>query len=205
MTLRKSNEESYLLHYLATIIVSCYSPDNANDEIDIIIFCYELSSLVLHIPKPNVLIIGGDMNAQTGREESKKVNVLNSSNGNEEYLSLEKGLAWLNKTSLWAVRYTSLLKEYLPTTESIWIYAKKQVKATYHDWSSFSNRNISHKYMVLKRNKFDILQEISETYTPNDECEHFVTAHIEATEECIPTKPRAKCRVPWELIVGKTG
>ena len=39
---------------------------NANDETDIIIFCHDLSSLVQHIPKHNVLIIGGDMNVQIG-------------------------------------------------------------------------------------------------------------------------------------------
>ena len=26
------------------------------------------------------------------------------------------------------------------------------------------------------------------------------TAYTEAAVECIPTKPRVKCRVPWELL-----
>ena len=42
------------------------------------------------------------------------------------------------------------------------------------------------------RNKFDALQEKSETYTPNDEYKNFVNAHLDAAAECIPTKQRAK-------------
>ena len=55
--------------------------------------------------------------------------------------------------------------------------------------------------MTVKKNKFDILQEIFERHTPNDEEENFVTAHLEAATECIPTKLRAVCRVSWELLV----
>ena len=35
----------------------------------------------------------------------------------------------------------------------------------------------------------------------NDGYENFVNAHIEAAAECIPTKQRAKPRVPWETLV----
>ena len=42
--------------------------------------------------------------------------------------------------------------------------------------------------MVTVRNS---LQEISETHTPNDEYENFITTHMEAAAECILTKPRA--------------
>ena len=34
--------------------------------------------------------------------------------------------------------------------------------------------------------------------TPSNEYEDFITAHIQATAECITTKPRLNCRVPWE-------
>ena len=54
--------------------------------------------------------------------------------------------------------------------------------------------------MVTVRKKFNILSEIFEIYTPNDEDEKFVTAHMEAAAENIPTKPIAKCRVPWESL-----
>ena len=46
----------------STTINSFYSPTNASDGMDLINF-YELSSLVCNIPKHNILIIGGDLNA----------------------------------------------------------------------------------------------------------------------------------------------
>ena len=55
-------------------------------------------------------------------------------------------------------------------------------------------RDICDKYTTL-RNKFDALQEISETLTPNDEYKNFVNVHTEAAAECIPTELRVKHRV----------
>ena len=46
-----------------TTIISCYSPTNVSEETELIAFYDELSSLVRNIPKYNVLVIGGDMNA----------------------------------------------------------------------------------------------------------------------------------------------
>ena len=51
-----------------------------------------------------------------------------------------------------------------------------------------NNRNINDKYMITLRNKFDALQEISETLTLNDEYKNFVNSHMEAAAERIPTK-----------------
>ena len=42
--------------------------------------------------------------------------------------------------------------------------------------------------MITQRNKFDTLQEISETPIPKDKYENFINVHMEATAECIPTK-----------------
>ena len=81
-----------------TIIICCNNPTNAIDETDFITYNL-LSSLVRCIPKQNVLIIGEDMNAQIGKEETNKFCLHNSSNRNEEYLtdfSLESKLIWLN-------------------------------------------------------------------------------------------------------------
>ena len=69
-----------------------------------------------------------------------------------------------------------------------------------YDWSLLNNRDIRDKYTLTLRNKFDALHDISETPTPNDEYENFVSAHLEAATECIPTKQRAKPRVPWETL-----
>ena len=65
----------------------------------------------------------------------------------------------------------------------------------YYDWFLL-NRNIRNKYTLKRRNKFDALQEISKTPTPNDEYENFVNAHLEAAAKWLPTKLRAKPRVP---------
>ena len=54
-----------------TIIISCYSPTNVRDETDLIAFYNELFSLVRIIPKHNVLIIGGDMNAQIDKNNKQ--------------------------------------------------------------------------------------------------------------------------------------
>ena len=55
---------------LCTAIVSCYSPTNASEEITP--FYNELSSLVRHVPKFNVLIIVGYMNAHIGKDGNDK-------------------------------------------------------------------------------------------------------------------------------------
>ena len=53
--------------------------------------------------------------------------------------------------------------------------------------------------MITLRNKFDALQEISETSTPNNEYENFINAHIEAAAECIPSNLEQNI-VPWETL-----
>ena len=52
----------------STTIISSYRPTNVSDEMDLIAFYNELSSLVCSIPKHNVLIIGGDTNAQIDKK-----------------------------------------------------------------------------------------------------------------------------------------
>ena len=82
----------------STTIFSYYSPINASDETDLIPFYNELSSLVCSISKHNVLIIGGNMNAQIDKDENKNC-LHNLSNRNEEHLtefSLENRLTCLN-------------------------------------------------------------------------------------------------------------
>ena len=75
-----------------------------------------LSSFVRNILKHNVLIIGGDMNAQIGKNVNNKFNLLNSLNRNEEHLTdftQENRLTFLNtkfqkrKGKLWTYTYTN--------------------------------------------------------------------------------------------------
>ena len=47
-------------------IISCYSSTNVSEETDPIAFYNKLSSLVRNIPKHNVFVFGGDMDAQIG-------------------------------------------------------------------------------------------------------------------------------------------
>ena len=53
-------------------IMSCYNPTNISEETDLIAFYNELFSLVHSIPKHNVLVIRGDMNAEIGKNVKKK-------------------------------------------------------------------------------------------------------------------------------------
>ena len=53
-------------------IISCYSPISVSEETELVAFYDELSSLVRSIPKHNVLVIGGDMNAQIWKNRENK-------------------------------------------------------------------------------------------------------------------------------------
>ena len=65
-------------------IISCYDPTNVSEETDLITFYNKLSSLVCSISKYNILIIGGNMNAQIGKNVNHKFSLHNSSNRNGE-------------------------------------------------------------------------------------------------------------------------
>ena len=54
-------------------IISCYSLTNVSEETDLINFYNELSSLFRSILKHNVLVIGGNKNAETGKEVNHKL------------------------------------------------------------------------------------------------------------------------------------
>ena len=68
-------------------LISCHSPTNVSEETELFAFYDELSSLARSIPKHNVLVIGGDMNAHIGENVNHKFNLHNSSNTNGKYLT----------------------------------------------------------------------------------------------------------------------
>ena len=57
--------------------------------------------------------------------------------------------------------------------------------------------------MVPIKNMFDTIHETSERHTLNDKYENFVTTHLEAAAECIPTGPKVKSWVPKESTAVK--
>ena len=82
-----------------TTIISYFSSTNATDETDLLTFYNERFPLVRCVTKLNVLIVGGDMNAQIGKDENNKFYSHNLSNRNGDHLtdfSLEKRLTCLN-------------------------------------------------------------------------------------------------------------
>ena len=54
-------------------IISCYSPTNVSEETELVTFYDELSSLVCSIPKHNMLVIGGDMNAPNREKQKQQI------------------------------------------------------------------------------------------------------------------------------------
>ena len=80
-------------------IISCYGPTNASKKTDLITLSHEISSLVSNIPKLNVLIFGGDINAEIGKNVNQKFRLRNLANRNGEHLTdfmLKNILTWLN-------------------------------------------------------------------------------------------------------------
>ena len=60
---------------------------NVSEETELVTFYEELSSLVRRIPKHNLLVIGGDMNAQIGKNRNNKYSLHNTSNRNGQHLT----------------------------------------------------------------------------------------------------------------------
>ena len=77
--------------------------------------------------------------------------------------------------------------------------ATRTATTKHYDWALLNKTDIRDKYVFELRNIFET-QEKTEKGTPNDVCENFVNAHLEAAAKCIPTKPRTKYSVPWETL-----
>ena len=97
-------------------IISCYSPTNVSEETELVTFYEELSSLVRSIPKHNLLVIGGDMNAQIRKNRNSKYSLHNTSNRNGQHLTdfmIENRLTCLNTNyqkgegKLWGYTYAN--------------------------------------------------------------------------------------------------
>ena len=100
-------------------IISCYSPTNISEETELVTFYEELSSQVRSIPKHNLLVIGGYMNAQIGKNRNNKYRLHNTSNRNGQHLidfMIENRLTYLNTNfqkregKLWTHTYANKSK-----------------------------------------------------------------------------------------------
>ena len=98
-------------------VFSC--PTSVSDEMDLIVFYNEISSLVRSIPKHNVFIFGGDIHAQIGKNVHKKFSLHNLSDRIGDHLTgftLENRLTYVNtkfqkrKRNLWTYIYVNNTK-----------------------------------------------------------------------------------------------
>ena len=85
--------------------------------------------------------------------------------------------------------YEGVSSDRLIVTAKIRLSLRKNATRTttteQYDWALLNNRDIRDKYALALRNKFDALQEKTETHTPNEEYENFVNTHLEAAVEFI--------------------
>ena len=138
-------------------IVSCYSPTNVSEETELVAFYDELSSLVGSIPKHNVLVIGGDMNAQIGKNGNNKYSRHNMSNRNGQHLTdfmIENRLTCLNtnyqkkKGKLWTYTYANNSKAQI---DYLFINKKwKNSAMNCEAYSSFEGVSSDHRIVTAK-------------------------------------------------------
>ena len=92
---------------------------------------------------------------------------------------------------LGTIKRTSLLKGYFTFTATIRM--NQIVKHSGYEWYSIANNDICIWFAVTVRNKFDTLQEISESHTPNDEYESWL---LTPTSSCYLHTKQTKS---WKL------
>ena len=104
---------------MATLKQRSSPATNVSEETELVTFYEELSSLVRSIPKHNLLVIGGDMNAQIGKNRNNKHSLHNTSNRNGQHLidfMIENRLTCLNtnfqkrEEKLWTHTYAKRVK-----------------------------------------------------------------------------------------------
>ena len=102
------------------------------------------------------------------------------------------------------IRIIGMLHDHRIVTAKIRLSLRKNdtqtTTAIHYDWALLNNKDIRDRYLIALRNKFDALQEKTETHTLNDEYENFVNTHLEAAAKYIPTKLRTKSRFPWKTL-----
>ena len=195
-------------------------------------------SLLCAASRNNVIVIGGDMNAQIGKNENHKYSLHNSPKRNGQHLTdftrkkinmpkyklskkKREGKLWTNtyvNNAKGQIDFVFINKQWKNSAVNCGAYSsfvgvssdhrivtakmqlslrKNATRATTtisYEWALFHSKDIRDKYMIVLRNKFDALQEKTETRTPNDEYVNFVNPHLEAAAKYIPTKHRTKSK-----------
>ena len=138
-------------------IISCYSPTNISEVTKRATFYNELSSLVRSIPKRNLLIIGGDMNARIGKNRHKKYSLHNTSNRNGQHLTdfmIENRITCLNTNyqkregKLWTDTYANNSKAQI---DYVFINKKwKNSAMNCEAYSSFEGVSSDHRIVMAK-------------------------------------------------------
>ena len=138
-------------------IISCYSPTNNSEETKLATFYDELSFLVRSIPKHNLLIIGGDVNAQIGKNRHNKYSLHNTSNRNGQHLTdflIENRLTCPNtnyqkrERKLWTYTYANNSKAQI---DYVFINKKwKNSAMNCEAYSSFEGLSSDHRIVTAK-------------------------------------------------------
>ena len=152
---------NFLLCHCPLFSVEYYShqliPTNVSEETELVTFYDELSSLVCSIPKHNMLVIGGDMNAQIRKNGNNKYSLHNTSNRNGQHLTdfmIENRLACLNtnyqkrKGKLWTYTYANNTKAQI---DYVLINKKwKNSAMNCEAYSSFEGVSTDHRIVTAK-------------------------------------------------------
>ena len=138
-------------------IISSYSPTNVSEETELVTFYEQLSSLIRSIPKHNLLVIGGDMNAQIGKNRNNKYSLHNTSNRNGQHLidfMIENRLTCLNTNfqkregKLWTYTYANKNKA---QTDYLFINRKwKNSAMNCEAYSTFEGVSSDHRIVTAK-------------------------------------------------------
>ena len=134
-----------------------YSPTNVSEKNELVTFYDKLSSLVRSIPKHNMFVIGGDMNAQIGKNGNNKYSLHNTSNRNGQHLTdfmIENRLACLNTNyqkregKLWTYTYANITKAQI---DYVLINKKwKNSALNCEAYSSFEGVSTDHRIVTAK-------------------------------------------------------
>ena len=139
-----------------TTIISCYSPTNVSEEQDVLHFYNELASLVRAVPRHNMLIIAGDMNAQLGRNQHHKHAFHAETDRNGKHFNhflTENNLYCLNtrfqkkRGKLWTHTYPNSVKAQL---DYISVYDYINSVQNCEAYNSFEGVSSDHRIVSIK-------------------------------------------------------